>query len=1133
MAPENPAGVGQPSISAAIAHWARERPRATACLFVRPNLSVEHEISYGELERRTLVAAANLRTVARPGDRVILLLPPGADYLIAFLSCLRAGIVAVPLYPPLPRARQDRITRVIEDCKASCVLTTADSLQLLSGAAGIATSEPGDREFPAPGTRFLLAEKYLSGGGTALADEGPRGEDLAFLQYTSGSTGEPKGVMVDHRNLVQNELAIASGFGVRADDVVVSWLPMYHDMGLIGTTLLPLFAGLKSVLIDTFQFIHDPLCWPRAIAAFGGTCSGGPGFGYALLAGRYDPDRLAGVDLSGWRVAFNGAEPVDHRTMDRFAASYEPHGFRPEAFLPCYGLAEATLFVTGGEPTAGYHAEPFDRDALQAGRLAPAGPGRADATILVSSGRPAAATTVVIRDEAGGPAPAGAIGEICVQGPGVARGYWGNEAATAQTFHARVAGHAGEFLRTGDLGSLQDGRLYVAGRAKDLIIVAGRNYHPQDLETAALATAGDQARPAGAAAFELDGAVTLVLEVRGSAAARLRADQGAIDAVAGAVRRGVTLDCAVDVAELVLVRGGAIPRTSSGKIRRSRTRDLLLAGKLDLVGRSSRARPATGSGMTPDANIHADDIHEVLRQAVAARAGADLSQADESLPLAALGFDSLTLAALKGTVEELLGRTVDSALFFGDLTIEQIAQAATAGQAHRTEELTDKADSDSDQAPMSEGQSQLQFYDRLFPLDVSANLPFALRFGRRIEAGRLQEAVAAVVAAYPSLRTTLGPAGTRVQTVHAETRVPWQVQELEEEDPARIREFFAGVAYQRFDLVASPLIRAAAVIAPTSTTLLLVCHHSVVDYWSLQIAAARIVAGVLDLDYGDLSPVGPSESASAADWARAEARAAASDRGRASLTALVEKWRPLRDQALFPPRPLARRRRNPAAVTDFELGPDVTSAVYEHAKSRGFTPFVSLAAAYLRALHLTTGHDQVVIGVPHHGRNDSRFAGTVGYLVNLVPLLGDFRAGPLGSSPNALDALEERTWRELRESLTHADLPLSHLIRALGPRRDGNTPLFQTTLTFQQSGDGLLNDGFATPWSGCRQLVAEVEIEAFDLAPRDAAFPLGLYGARDGDRLTFRLVRQPDLVDAAFAERVCAAFREGFLRLDS
>ncbi|TDV55032.1 AMP-binding protein [Actinophytocola oryzae] len=1016
------------SVPHALAHWASERPDDTAFTFVGGGLTVERELTYAQLAEASWRVAAFLRDRVQPGDRALLLFPPGADYLAAFLGCLSAGVVAVPLYPPRPGAKLDRIASVVRDCQAPVALTTSALVPLLADL---------------PVTTHAVEDLTVEPTGML-----PNPEALAFLQYTSGSTGNPKGVMVGHRNLVANLSAIEVGFGVRDDDVIFSWLPMYHDMGLIGTTLLPLVTGRPAVLQNTFEFVRDPLSWVRAVDRFGATCSGGPNFAYGLLTERYDESRLSGVDLSRWRIAFNGAEPVSADTMDAFTERYGTHGFSGRAWFPCYGLAEATLFVSGATPMSGYGTADVEDHAV------------------VSSGTPADGTEVVIRGDDGTALADGSVGEICVRGPGVARGYWNKD--STGTFRTRIPGHAGTFLRTGDLGTLLDGELHVAGRVKDLIIVGGRNYHPTDVEAAART----DERVCSGAAFQVDDRVVLVLEI---------VPGSTVDGLADVVRRAASVTCELELSEIVFVRPNSIPRTSSGKLRRVETRRRYLAGRLPVLRTATAAVAA------------ATDVPSLL----ADRIGFALTDEDFRRPLAALGMDSLKLVAIKGAVEQTLGVSLPAELFFGDTTLDDVIDAA------RTATPPVPLASSNTQAA-TESQLQFQFFDQLHPDDRSNTLSCALRLGRAFTESRLRAAITVAVTRHAALRTVIRDG---VQVVHDEPRFEWDSLELA--DDTDNHDFLSVVAHREFDLVDGPLLRAAAILSPTGTTLLLACHHAVADYASLRIVLADVLAELL----GDKGFALGTGQTSALGWAAEQARVTPEKIER--LAALADRWQPFRDHVLFPGSP-AVRRRNPAATVDFSVDADL---LHTHCRERGFTPFVTLAAAYLRALHRVTGAPTVTVATPHHGRTDTRFAGAVGYLANPVPLLGDFTAG------DDLPALEDRTWRGLREALTCADVPFPHLVRALAPERHGQNPLFQATITFQQSADGRLGDGFAIPWSGASDTVSGVDVSVVDVPPRDAAFAVSLYGARDGDRLVFRLVYQRELVDEPTARRVADEFR--------
>jgi acyl-CoA synthetase (AMP-forming)/AMP-acid ligase II len=404
-------------------------------------------------------------------------------------------------------------------------------------------------------------------------------DSVAFLQYTSGSTSAPRGVVVTHGNLLDNERVITDRMGHTPDviaeydhELAVSWLPVYHDMGLMGPVLNTLHLGATATLFSPLHFLQRPERWLTAVSHFRPHSSGGPNFGYELCLKHAAPDLLDGLDLSSWKVAFNGAEPVRAATLRRFAETFAPVGFRREAFYPCYGLAEATLMVTGGA----VDAPPTLIEAAETGPHA----GAADAA-AVSSGRPAPGTTVVVADpERQEELAEGEVGEIWVAGASVAKGYWRNTLATRETFRATLAGREGRFLRTGDLGFLRDGELFVTGRLKDLIVIDGRNHYPQDLELSA-ELCHPALRPGCTAAFSVDGGVAGEQPVLVAEAAPESEDEA--EQITDVIRSAVGEAHGLAVHDVVLVRPGTIPKTSSGKIQRHATRAAYLNGTLAAV----------------------------------------------------------------------------------------------------------------------------------------------------------------------------------------------------------------------------------------------------------------------------------------------------------------------------------------------------------------------------------------------------------------------------------------------------------------------------------------------------------------------------------------------------------------------
>jgi hypothetical protein len=846
------------------------------------------------------------------------------------------------------------------------------------------------------------------------------------------------------------------------------------------------------------------MLWPVAVHRFGATCSGGPNFAYQLLIDRYDPDRLTGVDLRHWRVAFNGSEPVRDDTIRSFAARYRGHGFDARAVLPCYGLAEATLFVAGAVPGTGHQRREVDRRGLEQDRLAP-GDADGQALTLVSAGLPARDTEVVIRDAEGRVLPDGHVGEICVRGPGVARGYWNDPDATGAAFQ-------GDLLRTGDLGAFWDGGLYPVGRRKDLLIVAGRNVHPHDVEAEAVG-ACEELRGGSAAAFQPDPAtpgVVLVAEVARSALSRVTDE--VVAAVQRTAMRAVGIECGVQLAEVVLVGPGTLPKTSSGKIRRAETRERYLSGRL----RSLRPQPCTEpADAAPDVgtlrDLHTLDtadraqaVHRLLTSLLAAHGAPTLDGDDHARPLTMLGLDSLRTAAVKVGCERALCRPLDTGIVAGERSLDEVTEAITTLTATPPPAMTGVTGSTTVAA--TDGQRQLQFAHDLLPDDTANNLPIAVRLSRRFEPAVVRAAVTAVAQRHTALRTVLGSPGSGRQLVRDGLRPDWAEREFGREDGPELTEFLHREAYRRFALTEGPLLRAAVAVTPVSTILLVTAHHAIVDHWSLR----AVLTNVLRRLPGVKMPGDDAAPSDITAWAAATA-ARLGETG-ARLDTFAERWHPLRNHLLFPAPAPVGVRRNPAGVVDFDV--PGAAGLYERSRRRGHTPFVTVATAYLNALHRVTGAERIVIGSPYHGRDDWRFADTVGYLVNMIPLAGDFA---VGEEPATLEA---RTAAELHTAQEFADLPIARLIRQLGLDRHGQHPLFQATLTLQQSADSHLDDGFSVASSGCRETFGDVEVAVHDIPPRDVAFAVSLYGARHHDRMVFRLVHQTRVVEYSVAQAI-------------
>jgi len=653
---------------ASVLQWrAQSSPDAPAFTFLGDGETPLITWTYADLDQRARSIAAHLQAQGATGQRVLILFEAGLEFTATFFGCLYAGALPVPVNPPdlfrLSRTLP-RLQAVIEDAQARFIIGTQGVIH--------AAAETFCRR--AEPMHLVPWEALPSADGQSWQPPKEQEKELAFLQYTSGSTGTPRGIMISHENLLAS---LAAMHREDLESVVgVSWLPPYHDMGLIGGVLLPVYSGRWTVVIPTQAFVERPIRWLRAISQYRGTTSGGPNFGYELCVRKFRPEECEGLDLSCWKIAVVGAEPVWPKTIERFAETFRPYGFRAEAFLPAYGLAEAVLNVTSGRWFEPVVVRSFSRDGLEEGRVVPCEPGHPRCRRLVGCGRPWAGHRIAIVDpKTFRELPPDRIGEIWVRSPNVAQGYWNRPEETQQIFHARLADapEEGDFLRTGDLGFFYEGQLFFVGRWKELIVLRGRNYYPQDMESVA-AKAHPALSGCQGAAFSVPGEfeerLVIVHEVRGS---RRRDWQ----AILGAIRKELAAEFCFLPYAIVLIPAGRLPRTSSGKPRRRRCREMFLTGSLEVVAQWQAGRDS-----------FADQVEYVpprtpLEQAIA-HAWAEVlsvSQVGVHDNFFALGGNSLLAMGLYVRLKELAPVDLPLERFFERPTVAGLAELITEALA--------------------------------------------------------------------------------------------------------------------------------------------------------------------------------------------------------------------------------------------------------------------------------------------------------------------------------------------------------------------------------------------------------------------------------------------------------------------
>jgi len=1083
--------LGARTVAELLRERAREQPDAIGYDYLTDGETEQLSLTYAAADGRARAVAAALREAgAEPGARALLLLAPGLDYVTAFFGCLYAGVVAVPAYPPDPFRLErtlPRLLAVVEDADPVIALTTE---QLLGFVDALAEQAPRLRNL-----RWVAVDSASEAAGEPVdVDPG----STAFLQYTSGSTAAPRGVLVSHANLLHNLGMIQRCFRTDADSHGVIWLPPYHDMGLIGGLLEPLHSGFPVTLMSPLHFLEQPMRWLRAVSRLGASVSGGPNFAYELCARRATPREVAELDLSSWQVAFNGAEPIRPETLDRFAAVFAPSGFRAEAFLPCYGLAEATLIVSGaaaGVPTPRLRV---DRAALM--RNAVAAPGTGPDVELVPCGSGAPDQRIVIVDPATGrPCRDGRVGEIWVAGPSVAGGYWRRPEETEWVFGARIAGEDARYLRTGDLGFQQDGRLVVTGRRKDLVIVRGQNHYPHDIELTA-----ERAHPAlrtgCSAVFQVrgegvDDRLVLVLEVRRS--------PEPVDGVGitARVREVVARAHGLHLHAIVMIGAGTIPKTSSGKVQRSLCRARYLAGDLPEVDQLAAAAVAGAREATGGRH---GAVERQLREVVAELLGAPPDVLDPDAPLLAVGLDSLAVVALQHRMETdfgvdlplgavLAGATLaDVVVRIADGHPQPVREAAGAGVSLRavTSSLPAVAEQE---APLPHGAREIWLMQQLEPDNVKFVVAAALRLPESVDRRALQGAVDAVVARHPALRTTFALRGDElVQVVRSDVRVVVGEHDVSDLDDGALSRRLGAVVSTPLDLATGPLLRLDLYRYARGEVLLVRMHHIITDFWSSTIIAREVGAFYSAHAAGRELTLAPPRATflDVSAWRRsvlADAdRVARLERhwvARLAGTTSAEPWPRL---AL----PLVERSGTGGARS-FTLSAALTERLRARAAAENVTMYVLLLAAFVTMLHRVTGQSDLVVGTPLAGRPRPEFADVVGCCTGTMVI----RCGVADDEP--FFALLERTRQQVIGALEHQDYPMAllrerhhiggrgHLVDVLftvnrAPRTTGRSPSETPTAQHQDAEFAALVQ-VGPP--GVRSRLGSLQVETFPLLP--------------------------------------------------
>lgn len=1043
-----------------VRQWSAQVGERPAIVLLHADLVSSETLTYAELAQAAQAIASQLLQRVQRGDRVLLAYENGLDAALLFWGCMFAGVVAVPAPAPDPRRSRiswRRLQSMCEDAQVAMAFTRSEHLE---GATAQVPQVTWSR-------LEALGDWRTRAATPSQALDAPGLQDLAYLQYTSGSTGRPRGVQITHENMLAQceALAYAEDWDT-ASGRTLTWLPWFHDYGLVHGLLGPACAGSTAFLMSTQQFLIWPLKWLEAIARHGITHSGAPDFAYDACVNALKRYPDWNFRLDHWRLATCGAEPIRPRTLRRFAETFERFGFRPEAFAPSYGLAEAVLAVSLGNSRKAPRLVSVNRKQLEEnGRVQDMPAAAPGALELVGSGKvlPGFEVRIVHPSTAAACAP-DEVGEIWVSGPSVGQGYWNQPEATLERFAGTIdePGAQPKFLRTGDLGFLRDGELFVTGRQSDLIIVHGRNIHPQDVEDTALAVSSEL-RPKGAAACAVEHAgrehVLLLVECRkplpSNELEQLQAD----------LRRAVAEEHEIDLLDVILLRGGVLPRTSSGKLQRLETRRMFLAG--EFAPSQMKATPSTPQ-------LASEQVDSVMTELTSLWADVlNLSHVPADAHFLHLGGDSLTGTQLLSRVRTTWGVDLPISALFADPSLRGMARtlaarrAATPALPERRTATAEAALETGDADPstvLSHSQERMWFMQALAPASSAYNVPLAVRLRGSIDADALERSFTTLVKHHEILRTRFVHTdhGPEVEVIE---QGKFELIRRDAPDGAADREAeLAGLlrelSQQPFELDQWPLMRAWLIrLAPDEHVLLVVLHHIVADQWSFAVLGRDLSTGYrLALSQAEPTLPGPSPRfASYARWHRQWFEAEGQARETAYWSSRLAGLQPV---ALATDRTRPRQPSFRGATVRLPLPPGLTEGLASWAASQGATLAMAMLALFKVFLLKHTGQTDLAIGMPIANRHHPTSENLIGSLVNTLVVRTS-----LDGDPDFTHVLQ-RVKAAALEAYEHQDMPFELLVRALDHKREpAQPPLFNVMFNLLNTPVRAVDFGSGLSWS--------------------------------------------------------------------
>ncbi len=1087
-----------------------------AFTFLNNDESPSRSITLSQLHTEARRLAALLQARTQPGDRILLIYPQGIDFIIAFWGCVYARVIAVPALAPSSSRMLPRLTHIVEDARPSLLLTNSKVAHRMSVSEGVnhdLSPEWGNLD-------WVNTDEALGAiDPTQWVPTAPEPSDIVFLQYTSGSTSAPKGVMVSHQNIFANLELSARSYGFNNGDTFITWLPNYHDFGLVGGILQPLYLRGHSVQFEPSAFLAKPFRWLKAISDYRAQVTGAPNFAFALCVEKVTEEQRQTLDLSSLNVAVNGAERVRQETLDRFYSKFSDCGLRPDVMTPAYGMAESVLFVSCLRPGAGEKplSHRLDKEALSQGRAVVCDSSSPDykstVTVAVGSTENKEHEVCVVDPEKRCVLAEGLVGEVWVRGASVAQGYWNNPSETLAVFDVPLADGRGGFLRTGDLGFVRNGLMYITGRIKELIVINGRNLYPQDLEIT-VEGVDPSFRYNGCAAFVTDNeAMSARLVIVQELDFRKTAETDGLHQ-----RVLATLSEYHDIGTLeafLLVKPGRIPRTSSGKIQRTRCQELYRNNDFNPVWSWHNSERAATTDIEVTYREAKTPTEQVVAQVWAQVIGHEPVSMNDNFFLH-LGGNSLLATQVVSRLREILQLEIPLRTIFESPDLAALAREIDNRRndecvAGPSEEL--KVLSYDGPLKASFSQQRLWLLDQLHPGDSYYNIPIAVRITGALDSSALSKSINTVVARHAALRTRFHSfEGQVFQSVISELSVDVPTVELSEQNTAAqaiaVERLVHEEAAHPFNLQTGPLLRAVLLkLGPEEHVFLLTVHHVVADLWSMNVFMQELSQLYSAYAKEQESPLPPLniQYPDFADW---QHRHVNSGTGCRSL----EYWKETLTGKL-PPLNLPTDRPRPAvsslegASFRLELDPSLVERLRALGAAHGASFYMTTLAVFKVLLHRYSGQSELVVGSPIANRTRAETESLIGFFVNTLLM----RSSVQGNQP--FEAFLHQVRDTALEAYNHQSLPFDRLVAELQPERETTyTPFFRVMFALQNAPNSALD-------------LAGLQLENLNVHNHTAKFDLCLFLWEAEGNVVAEFEYSTDLFDVSTIERMAGHYR--------